>query len=225
MFDRRTVLATFLSASTLPVIGARAATAQEGPRLELTPACDGHAQRTVTQTEGPYFKPDAPLRRDLATDRPQAEKMTVAGLVLDTNCRPVAKALVQIWQADETGAYDNAGFTSARASIFRRARPLVVHDDRAGRLSRPNPPHPCESSTTGRSRADDATLLSRRAAQSPRRPVRPASADAYQRGRRRKIRPLRFRRLRSAVRARRALVSTAPSAGRCPSTRPGAPRG
>ncbi len=111
MFDRRTVLATFLSASTLPVIGARAATAQEGPRLELTPACDGHPQRTVTQTEGPYFKPDAPLRRDLATDRPKAEKMTVAGLVLDTNCRPVAKALVQIWQADETGAYDNAGFT------------------------------------------------------------------------------------------------------------------
>ena len=79
--------------------------------MELTPACDDHPQRTVTQTEGPYFKPDAPLRRDLATDRPQAEKMTVAGLVLDTNCRPVAKALVQIWQADETGAYDNAGFT------------------------------------------------------------------------------------------------------------------
>jgi protocatechuate 3,4-dioxygenase beta subunit len=111
MFDRRTIVSTFLSASTLPLIGARTATAQEGPRLELTPACGDNPQRTVTQTEGPYFKPDAPLRRDLAADRPKAEKLTIAGLVLDTNCRPVAKALVQIWQADETGAYDNAGFT------------------------------------------------------------------------------------------------------------------
>ncbi len=31
--------------------------------------------------------------------------------MLDRNCRPVPKALLQIWQADETGAYDNTGFT------------------------------------------------------------------------------------------------------------------
>ena len=111
MFDRRKVLATFLSVPTLPLVGNATAGAQEGPKLELTPACGDHPPRTVAQTEGPYFKPDAPLKRDLAADRPQAEKMIVAGLVLDTNCKPVAKALVQIWQADETGAYDNAGFT------------------------------------------------------------------------------------------------------------------
>src|SRR5262245_58813789 len=100
MLDRRTILSTFLSASALPLVGAGSASAQQGPRLELTPACGDHPQRTVAQTEGPYFKPDAPLKRDLSADRPQAQKMTVAGLVLDTNCRPVAKALVQIWQAD-----------------------------------------------------------------------------------------------------------------------------
>ena len=111
LFDRRTALAAFLTASTLPLIGARSARAQDAPKLELTPACGDHPQRTVTQTEGPYFKPDAPLKRDLSADRPQAEKMIVAGLVLDTNCKPVAKTLVQIWQADEAGAYDNAGFS------------------------------------------------------------------------------------------------------------------
>ena len=111
MLDRRTILSTFLSASTFPLVSAGSATAQEGPRLERTPACGDHPQRTVAQTEGPYFKPDAPLKRDLAADRPKAEKMTIAGLVLDTNCRPVAKALVSVWQADETGAYDNSGFT------------------------------------------------------------------------------------------------------------------
>jgi protocatechuate 3,4-dioxygenase beta subunit len=111
MLDRRTLLSSFLSASTLPLVDGGSATAQEGPRLELTPACGDSPQRTIAQTEGPFFKPDSPLKRDLSADRPRGEKMTIAGLVLDTNCRPVAKALVQIWQADETGAYDNSGFT------------------------------------------------------------------------------------------------------------------
>ena len=110
MIDRRKALATFLSASTVPLIGTSAG-AQDGPRLELTPACGDHAQPTIAQTEGPYFKPDAPLKRDLAADRPKGERMTLAGLVLDRTCRPVPKALVQIWQADETGAYDNTGFS------------------------------------------------------------------------------------------------------------------
>jgi protocatechuate 3,4-dioxygenase beta subunit len=111
MFDRRTILATFLGASALPLIGHDPAGAQEIPRLDFTPSCDGQAQATATQTEGPYFKPNAPLRNDLAADRPKAERMILAGLVLGTNCQPVPKALVQIWQADETGAYDNTGFT------------------------------------------------------------------------------------------------------------------
>lgn len=110
MFNRRNALAAFLGASTLPLIGAPIR-AQDGPQLELTPSCSEQAHATVTQSEGPFFKTDAPLRRDLAADRPMAERMIVAGLVLDRNCQPVAKALVQIWQADETGAYDNAGFT------------------------------------------------------------------------------------------------------------------
>jgi protocatechuate 3,4-dioxygenase beta subunit len=110
MLDRRKALASFLSASTLPLLGAPAE-AQDGPSLQLTPACGAQAQPTITQTEGPYFKPDAPLKRDLSADRPGGEKMILAGLVLDRSCQPVAKALVQIWQADETGAYDNKGFT------------------------------------------------------------------------------------------------------------------
>jgi protocatechuate 3,4-dioxygenase beta subunit len=110
LLDRRTALATFLTAPTLPLLGARFAMAQDGERLELTPACGDDPRPTIAQTEGPYFKPDAPLKRDLAADRPRGERMIVAGLVLDRNCGPVPKALVQIWQADETGAYDNAGF-------------------------------------------------------------------------------------------------------------------
>jgi protocatechuate 3,4-dioxygenase beta subunit len=111
LLDRRAALLTFFAAPALPLAGVRPASAQQGPTLELTPSCGEQVQRTLAQTEGPYFKPNTPLKRDLAADRPHGEKITVAGLVLDTGCKPLAKALIDIWQADETGAYDNAGFT------------------------------------------------------------------------------------------------------------------
>ncbi len=36
--------------------------------------------------------------------------MMIGGLVLDKACRPVPKSLVQIWHADESGAYDTSGY-------------------------------------------------------------------------------------------------------------------
>jgi protocatechuate 3,4-dioxygenase beta subunit len=105
---RRSILAAFLSAATLPVIRSHPAGAQAV--LELTPECGKGGELTMAQTEGPYFKPDAPLKRDLAVDAPNGERITLAGFVLDVGCQPIPKALVQLWHADETGAYDNAGF-------------------------------------------------------------------------------------------------------------------
>lgn len=109
---RRTVLAAFLSASACPVLGVAAGAQERGPALEPTPACgeEGGGEPTAAQTEGPYFTPDAPLKRDLAADAPGGERIAIAGFVLDTGCRPVPGALVQIWHADERGRYDNAGY-------------------------------------------------------------------------------------------------------------------
>src|SRR4051794_5524169 len=39
-----------------------------------------------------------------------AERMTIAGYVLAQNCKPVGRALVELWHADQTGTYDNSGF-------------------------------------------------------------------------------------------------------------------
>jgi protocatechuate 3,4-dioxygenase beta subunit len=36
--------------------------------------------------------------------------LTVTGRVLRTNGRPVARALVDVWQCDARGVYDNSGF-------------------------------------------------------------------------------------------------------------------
>jgi protocatechuate 3,4-dioxygenase beta subunit len=107
---RRSILAAVISAATLPVTRSHPAGAQTESVLDLTPECGNGGEPTMAQTEGPYFKPDAPLKRDLAADAPNGERIILAGLVLDARCHPVPKALVQLWHADETGAYDNAGF-------------------------------------------------------------------------------------------------------------------
>ena len=81
-------------------------------RAELppTPACDdGHAT-TPEQTEGPYYTPKTPRRTNLVEAGIGGERLLLAGRVLDTRCRPASGALLDFWQADAEGAYDNEGF-------------------------------------------------------------------------------------------------------------------
>jgi protocatechuate 3,4-dioxygenase beta subunit len=107
---RRSVLAALLASPALAMTEINFAAAQPTLGLDLTPDCHDGDERTVAQTEGPYFKPSAPLKRNLAADAPRGERMTIGGLVLDTACRPVPKTVVQVWHADEIGAYDTAGY-------------------------------------------------------------------------------------------------------------------
>jgi protocatechuate 3,4-dioxygenase beta subunit len=37
-------------------------------------------------------------------------RLVISGLVLTTDCQPVARALLDFWQCDDAGVYDNAGF-------------------------------------------------------------------------------------------------------------------
>jgi protocatechuate 3,4-dioxygenase beta subunit len=73
-------------------------------------ACAAPARPTRAQTEGPYFKRNAPSRADLATDDPRGERLRLQGIVVGRDCAPVPGAVVDLWQTDSTGAYDNAGF-------------------------------------------------------------------------------------------------------------------
>jgi protocatechuate 3,4-dioxygenase beta subunit len=38
-------------------------------------------------------------------------KLVVSGRVLSSGCQPIVRALIDVWQADARGDYDNAGFT------------------------------------------------------------------------------------------------------------------
>jgi protocatechuate 3,4-dioxygenase beta subunit len=66
---------------------------------------------TVSQTEGPYFKTNSPERTSLVDDRTQGTLLTVTGQVLTADGTPVANALLDFWQANASGAYDNSGYT------------------------------------------------------------------------------------------------------------------
>lgn len=65
---------------------------------------------TVPQTEGPFFTPSSPLRSSLVEAGSRAQRFLVSGRVLSPQCKPVANALVDLWHADEEGAYDNRGY-------------------------------------------------------------------------------------------------------------------
>jgi len=106
---RRIVLGAMLSAPALPMLGPSVARARQPP-LDFTPQCADDDEPTIAQTPGPYYKPASPLKQDLAADVSDGERLLVAGYVLDTGCRPVPKALVEIWHADHSGAYDNVGY-------------------------------------------------------------------------------------------------------------------
>lgn len=79
--------------------------------LSPTPACGDDDDPTPEQTEGPYFKADSPERADLRAAGLAGTPLTVTGQVLDTECRPVAGAILDFWHCDDAGAYDNTGFT------------------------------------------------------------------------------------------------------------------
>jgi protocatechuate 3,4-dioxygenase beta subunit len=65
---------------------------------------------TARQTEGPYFKPDSPLRASLVEPGMAGPRIVVTGLVLSTACQPIAKALIDVWHADDRGDYDASGY-------------------------------------------------------------------------------------------------------------------
>ncbi len=86
---------------------AQEALAQE---LPLTPQCAEEGAATPPQTEGPFFRAGSPGRDNLVEAGSKARQVDLTGFVLTRGCNPVARAVVDLWHADERGAYDNKGF-------------------------------------------------------------------------------------------------------------------
>lgn len=55
---------------------------------------------------GPFFVKDAPLQSDLCSATGDSERLTVGGRILGApDCKPLAGAVIEIWQADAKGEY------------------------------------------------------------------------------------------------------------------------
>jgi protocatechuate 3,4-dioxygenase beta subunit len=109
MFDRNDPTRRgFLVTTALAGLGLAATEASGQGGLTPTPACDDGP--TVRQTEGPFFKPRSPERSDLRDPGLGGRAVELSGLVLTRACRPVTRALVDLWHADDKGDYDDRGF-------------------------------------------------------------------------------------------------------------------
>ena len=89
--SRREFLGVVLGVSATGALGIRALA--QGT-LTPTPACGGQGA-TPEQTEEPEMR---------------GRRLVVTGVVRGTDCKPVPRALLDFWQADAGGRYDNAGY-------------------------------------------------------------------------------------------------------------------
>lgn len=81
------------------------------PTLAPTPHCGGDdLAATVPQTAGPFYTPEAPERRSLVEPDMTGTRLALNGYVYTTDCQPVPGALLDFWQADDAGVYDNDGY-------------------------------------------------------------------------------------------------------------------
>ncbi|WP_433269875.1 dioxygenase [Actinosynnema sp. CS-041913] len=106
--SRRSFIATGSAAVALTAagVGLAGSPVAEGETLPLTPQCtDG--DDTPPVIEGPYFRRDSPLRTNLRTTGVSGVLLSLTGFVYDVRCRPLANVLLDFWQADQRGQYDN----------------------------------------------------------------------------------------------------------------------
>ena len=113
MLTRRQAVTASASVAAGLVIVACGGSDEEGTiaapeaTVEPTPPCGDH---TAEQTEGPFFTPDSPERTDLVEAGVRGVPLVLTGRVLARDCRPLHGALLDFWQADGFGAYDNQGY-------------------------------------------------------------------------------------------------------------------
>jgi len=108
---RRRLLELGLALPPLAALGGLADTAfAAATQLAPTPAIADADEPTPELTEGPYFTPNSPRRRSVVPAGARGTRLTLSGRVLTTAGRPVARALIDFWQCDAAGAYDNAGY-------------------------------------------------------------------------------------------------------------------
>jgi protocatechuate 3,4-dioxygenase beta subunit len=72
---------------------------------------DSFCKLTESDMLGPFYKEGAPFKQTLGEGVKEGERLIITGKVTDMRCQPIKNAVLDIWQANSTGKYDNEGFT------------------------------------------------------------------------------------------------------------------
>ncbi|GMU24952.1 MAG: hypothetical protein AMXMBFR13_50230 [Phycisphaerae bacterium] len=96
----------------------------------VLPRRDGPWAATEDNILGPFYRPGAPYRAKITPPREPGEVLVIRGRVwgLDTR-RPLAGAVLDIWQANADGRYDNDDPQSPPAKGVYRNRARLITDE------------------------------------------------------------------------------------------------
>jgi protocatechuate 3,4-dioxygenase beta subunit len=81
-------------------------TLQQSPQQQQSSFC----KLTESDMLGPFYKEGAPFKQRLG-EGVEGERLIITGKVIDMRCQPLKDAILDVWQANSTGEYDNEGFT------------------------------------------------------------------------------------------------------------------
>ena len=108
--SRRRALRTLAQSAALTPFVAAWPTIVRAQTLPATPSCGASEAPTASQTEGPFYKRSTPQRSSLIEPGVTGDRLVLGGFVLTTDCKPLPGAVLDFWQADAKGNYDNDGF-------------------------------------------------------------------------------------------------------------------
>ena len=98
---------------------------------------------TFVDGGGPYYKPNVPFRSKIVPEDSTGEKMIVKGKLLRSDCKTaVANAVIDIWQANEKGIYEDNWYRGKITTdvsgnyLFETVKPLGYGEGTGSR-----PPH------------------------------------------------------------------------------------
>lgn len=81
-----------------------------GLLLLETPVRGEDRDPTPSHIEGPYYKPRSPERSNLVEEGMEGTRLLLRGRVLSTKGSPIPHVMLDFWQADARGVYDNVGY-------------------------------------------------------------------------------------------------------------------
>ncbi|WP_414588466.1 S8 family serine peptidase [Scytonema sp. PCC 10023] len=82
-----------------------------------------------SQPEGPFYRQGSPFTTNLYPEDSTGLLVVFSGTVSNTNCEKIANALIDVWQSDDKGAYDNDDPDNPPAPDFFRCRGRMKTDE------------------------------------------------------------------------------------------------